>query len=78
MSQSDSTEHRYAVCVANQGNEVSLERNKLYALLPDERAEADGLVRVIDEDGEDCLYPASWFVAVDVPKVVQESVLKVS
>jgi hypothetical protein len=78
MSHGDTGEHRYAVCIANQGNEASLERNKLYAILPDQRAEADGLLRVIDEDGEDYLYPASWFVAVEVPKAVQESVLKAS
>ena len=78
MSKGDSTEHRYAVCIANPGSEASLGRNKLHAILPDERAEADGLVRVIDEDGEDYLYPASWFVAVEVPKAVQDSVLKAS
>jgi hypothetical protein len=51
---------RYAVCIKNKGNEASLERNKL-------------LVRVIDEDGEDYLYPADWFVAVELPKVVRAS-----
>lgn len=40
--------------------------------------EADDLVRVIDEDGEDCLYPADWFVAVEVPRVVELSLLKAS
>jgi hypothetical protein len=69
---------RYAVCITNKGNEASLERNKLYVLLPDRQAEADGLVRVIDEDGEDYLYPAAWFVAVQVPKAVQASLLKAS
>jgi hypothetical protein len=69
---------RYAVCISNKGNEASLERNKLYVLLPDRQAEADGLVRVIDEDGEDYLYPADWFVAVEVPKAVQVSLLKAS
>jgi hypothetical protein len=69
---------RYAVCITNKGNEASLERNKLYVLLPDRQAEADGLVRVIDEDGEDYLYPADWFVAVEVPKAVQASLLKAS
>ncbi len=69
---------RYAVCITNKGNEASLERNKLYVLLPDRQAEADGLVRVIDEDGEDYLYPAAWFVAVEVPKAVQASLLKAS
>jgi hypothetical protein len=69
---------RYAVCITNKGNEASLERNKLYVLLPDRQAEADGLVRVIDEDGEDYLYPADWFVAVEVPKAVRASLLKAS
>ena len=69
---------RYAVCITNKGNEASLERNKLYVLLRDRKAEADGLVRVIDEDGEDYLYPADWFVAVEVPKAVQASLLKAS
>ena len=69
---------RYAVCIKNKGSEASLERNKVYVVLPDERAEADGLVRVIDEDGEDYLYPAGWFVAVEVPRAVQLSLDKAS
>ena len=47
--------------------------NKLYVVLPDTRAQADGLVRVIDEDGEDYLYPADWFVKLDVPRALQQS-----
>ena len=69
---------RYVVCIVNKGNEASLERNKLYVVLRDQRAEADGLLRVIDEDGEDYLYPAAWFVAVEVPKAVQQSLRKAS
>ena len=69
---------RYAVCIKNKGNEASLERNKLYVLLPDRQAEADGLVRVIDEDGEDYLYRADWFVAVELPKVVRQSLRRAS
>ena len=69
---------RYGVCIRNEGNEASLERNKLYVILPDRQAEADGLVRVVDEDGEDYLYPADWFVAVDVPKAVRASLLRAS
>lgn len=78
MSEKKKVSRRYAVCIANQGHEASLERNKLYVLLRDRKAEADGLVRVIDEDGEDYLYPADWFVAVEVPKAVQASLLKAS
>jgi hypothetical protein len=50
----------------------------IYVVIPDRRAEADGLVRVIDEDAEDYLYPADWFVAVELPKVVERSLLKAS
>jgi hypothetical protein len=78
MSEKKRVVRRYAVCIANGGSEASLERNKLYVVLPDRKAEADGLVRVIDEDGEDYLYPADWFVAVEVPKAVQASLLKAS
>ena len=78
MSAKKKVSRRYAVCIRNEGNEASLERNKLYVVLADRKAEADGLVRVIDEDGEDYLYPADWFVAVDVPRVVKLSLLRAS
>jgi hypothetical protein len=69
---------RFAVCVRNRGYEASLERNKIYVVLPDRDAEKEGDVRVVDESGEDYLYPADWFVAVEVPKTVQASLLKAS
>ena len=78
MSVKKKVSRRYAVCIRNEGNEASLERNKLYVVLPDRRAQADGLVRVIDEDGEDDLYPADWFVAVELPRVVKLSLLRAS
>jgi len=78
MSSRKRVSRRYAVCIKNDGNEASLERNKLYVVIADRRAEADGLVRVVDEDGEDYLYPAAWFVAVAVPKLVEQSLLKAS
>lgn len=67
------TPKRYAVCINNAGSEASLERNKIYVVLADRKAEADGLVRVIDEDGEDYLYPADCFAAVEVSRAVQIS-----
>ena len=69
---------RFAVCVANRGYEASLERNKIYVLQPDGDAEQDGDVRVIDESGEVYLYPADWFVTIDVPKAVEASLLEAS
>ena len=69
---------RFAVCVRNRGYEASLERNKIYVVVPDREAEKEGDVRVVDESGEDYLYPAAWFVAVEVPKAVRASLLKAS
>ena len=69
-------ERRFAVCVQNKGYEASLERNKIYAVLPDEDAERDGDLRVIDESGEDYLFSADRFVAIKVPAAVRASLLK--
>lgn len=58
----------FAVCVQNEGYEASLERNKIYTVLPDEDAERDGDLRVIDESGEDYLFSADRFVAIESPR----------
>ena len=68
----------FAVCVDNGGYEASLERNKIYVVLPDKDAENEGDVRVIDESGEDYLFSADRFVAIDVPAAVKASLLKAS
>jgi len=78
MSVKKKATRRFVVCVKNDGYEAALERNKIYVVVPDRTAENDGDVRVIDESGEDYLYPAAWFVAVDLPKAVEVSLLKAS
>jgi hypothetical protein len=67
---------RFAVCVRNEGYEASLERNKIYTVLPDDDAERDGDLRVVDESGEDYLFSADRFVAIEVPSAVRTSLLK--
>jgi len=57
----------FVICVRNEGFEASLAVRKLYRFLADEEAEAQSLIRVVDETGEDYLYPAELFAAVDVP-----------
>ena len=69
---------QFAVCVDNDGYEASLERNKIYVVLFDEDAERDGDLRVVDESGEDYLFSAARFVAIDVPAAVKASLLKAS
>ena len=78
MAERRRSARRFAVCVRNKGYEASLERNKIYVVLPDREAEKEGDVRVVDESGEDYLYPAEWFVAVEVPKAAEVSLLKAS
>ncbi len=62
----------YLLCVRNEGCE-DLEPRKLYEQLPDSRAAEDGYVRVVDESGEDYLYPANYFVAVDLPREAERA-----
>jgi len=67
---------RFVVCVRNDGYKASLERNKIYPVLPDDDAERDGDLRVVDESGEDYLFSADRFVAIEVPAAVRASLLK--
>lgn len=69
---------KFAVCVNNADYPASLELHKIYRVLPDEGAAADGDLRVIDESGEDYLYPADRFIPIAVPDAVQKSLLKVA
>ncbi len=62
------------VCVDNSGYEAALERRNLYALLPDTDAAERGLLRVVDESGEDYLYPAKNFHKVGLPAAVRRAV----
>lgn len=68
----------FAVCINNEGYPVSLELHKIYRVIPDEDASDDGDIRVIDESGEDYLYPASYFVPIKLPQTVEESLLMAS
>jgi hypothetical protein len=66
--------HEFAVCVDNHGYEVSLEMRKLYEIVVDADAEKHGQIRVIDESGEDYLYPATAFNRISLPDSVIERV----
>ena len=60
----------FVICVADDGYD-DLQAWKVYEALPDEKAAAAGCIRVVDESGEDYLYPASRFARVDIPKDVK-------
>ena len=67
---------RFVVCVDNAEYEASLELHKIYAVVPDPKAAHDGDFRIVDESGEDYLYSADRFVAIDVPKSLERAMLK--
>ena len=73
MKQTKNPSRKFAVCVSNADYPVSLELHKLYRLVPDEEAERDGDLRVIDESGEDYLYPAEYFLLVEFPRPIQHA-----
>jgi hypothetical protein len=65
---------RFAVCIRNKDCD-DLELRKIYKILPDKSAIADGYVRVIDESGEDYLYPKDNFIMIELPKAAEHALL---
>ncbi len=63
------------VCINNDGYPVSLEKRKIYLALRDLSAEKQGLRRIIDESGEDYLYPKTFFRSIALPQAVKRAVL---
>jgi hypothetical protein len=66
---------RLVICVDNEGYQASLERRKIYVELPDPAADKRGYLRVIDESGEDYLYPKWMFVGIELPAATEKAVL---
>jgi hypothetical protein len=75
MKQNKSRATLFAVCIDNRGYPASLELHKIYRIIPDEAAAADGDIRVVDESGEDYLYSSDRFVEIELPQTVKRSVL---
>ncbi len=63
------------VCVDNDGYPASLEKRKIYVALRDQPAEKHGMLRIIDESGEDFLYPKDFFRPISLPQPVKKAVL---
>ena len=66
---------RLLVCINNDAYPASLERRKIYVAIPDLTAEKEGMLRVIDESGEDYLYPQSLFRPISLPPSIKKAVL---
>ena len=78
MTNKNESTPEFVVCINNEGYPASLELHKIYRVVPDKDAAADEDLRVIDESGEDYLYPASNFAPIKVPAAVEESLLRAS
>ena len=68
--------YRFLICVDNKGYRVSLEKRKIYLALQDATALQHGQVRVIDESGEDYLYPKSLFLPITIPQALRKAILQ--
>ena len=66
---------QFAVCIDNEGYQASLELGKLYRLLPAKEAQAHGLVRIVDESGEDYAYSANRFHSMKIPPIIERALL---
>lgn len=67
-------EAEFVICVGNKGYGASLELRKIYQIIPDKSAAELHQIRVIDESGEDYLYPEDFFVPVQLPQAVERAV----
>lgn len=76
MSESKIPSHQFVVCIRNDEYEASLELRKIYETLYDSEASRHKQLRVIDESGEDYLYPSSYFVPIDLPKDAEAAVIE--
>ena len=70
--------HTFAVCLDNSDYLASLERRKLYEVVPDPEALKHNQIRIIDESGEDYLFPRNIFLAVPLPEEVAERVARIA
>ena len=71
-----STQSRFAVCIENKAYPDDLKVRTIYQVLPDESPAKSNYIRVVDETGEDYLYPAEYFVIIDVPLEVQKALIQ--
>ena len=71
----ENTEQRFAVCISNSAYPDDLKVRTVYQVLPDESAARSNYIRVIDETGEDYLYPATYFIFVEVPPEATETLM---
>ncbi len=70
------TSHQLVICIKNDDYPASLEKRKIYEVISDSVAKSHGQIRVIDESGEDYLYPQEYFIPVSLPRNIEDAVIK--
>ncbi|NEP62946.1 MAG: hypothetical protein F6K31_39545 [Symploca sp. SIO2G7] len=75
MNTQDNQAIHFALCLNNEGYKASLEVGKLYRIIVDEQAASHGLIRIVDESGEDYAFSANRFYPVQLPQNVEEVLL---
>jgi hypothetical protein len=78
MKKTEKQSAHFVVCLNNEGYKASLEIGKLYRFIPDKEAEEEGLIRVMDESGEDYAFDAARFHPVNLPTIVEKALLAAS
>lgn len=78
MIQDKKKSPQFAVCINNSEYLASLELYKIYHILPDDDAAVNGDLRVVDESGEDYLYPADFFISMEIPESIENAILQES
>lgn len=78
MKRAEKQSAHFVVCLNNEGYKASLEVGKLYRFIPDDEAEAEGLIRVVDESGEDYAFDSARFHPIDLPATVEKALLAAS
>ncbi len=73
IMQEINSKKQFAVCVKNDGYPASLELRKIYEVLQDSQTADHKQIRVVDESGEDYLYPADYFVLIEIPQAVEST-----
>ncbi len=71
-------EPKFMLCIENENYPASLEFGKIYRALADEKAEQHGMLRIVDESGEDYLYPENYFVAIQLPQAARDVFMALS
>ena len=75
MANTRTKKKSFVICVQNEGYEVSLEKRKIYEAIEDQEATKHQQLRVVDESGDDYLFPASFFVFIELPKPTLRAVI---